>query len=91
MPRALPQRKGPTVASGLAKQEDGQSSAMDRSKEKPAKSLTGINGHMWIVIWIRTAKGLSLRGSVHGRSTSSCWFHSAHSKGTPMAGGGQDH
>lgn len=47
---------------------------MDGSKEKTAKSLTGINGHMWTVIWIRTAKGLSLRGSVHDLSTSSCWF-----------------
>lgn len=47
---------------------------MDGSKEKPAKFLTGINGHMWTVIWIRTPKGLSLRGSVHGLSTASCWF-----------------
>lgn len=41
---------------------------MDGSKEKTAKSLTGINGHMWTVIWIRTPKGLSLRGSVHDPS-----------------------
>lgn len=38
------------------------------------ESLIGINGHMWTVIWIRTPKGFSLRGSVHGLSTSSCWF-----------------
>lgn len=36
-------------------------------------------------------KGLGLRGSMHGLSTLPAGFHSTHSKGTPMAGGGQDH
>lgn len=74
----------------VAKQEEGQQSAVGRHEKKPAELLTGTNGHMWIVIGMELQRVAASEEASTARQVFPVGLCPTHCKVTLRAGDEQE-